>query len=142
MMESTEKKHTTFDGVNPMKLAKVANSLTISKNLKTTIKLNSIEKFIYDELVKLPNYHTYKNDIYVLLHACNLFENLITKKKQGAVKEQTIVNVFSKLFGLNSDELLLLKNNIKFLIESKQIKKLSKIYSGLKTIGNFVFKKA
>jgi hypothetical protein len=141
-MESAEKKHTSFDGVNPMKLAKVANSLPISKNLKTTLKLNSIEKFIYEELLKLPNYHSYKNDISILLRACNLVENLITKRKQGDIKEQTVINVFSKLFSLNHEEILSLKNNIRTLIETKQIIKLSKVYRIVKQSVLFFLKHA
>ena len=121
---------TTFDGVNPIKLTRVANSIPIIKSLKTTLKMSSIENFIFTELSKLPNYQSYKSDISIVLHAYNLVENLISKSKQGETKQQIILNVFTKLFGLNSDEIIILKRNIDFLCETKQIKKLSKIYGG------------
>jgi hypothetical protein len=132
---------TSFNGVNPMKLQKVANSITILKTLKTELKKTSIEEFIFNEIKKLPNYQTYKNDIAILIYACNLVENLISKRKKGEIKEQIIINVFVKLFSLNIDEINSLKKNIKSLVESKDIKKLSSIYNYSKQIAGYLIKK-
>jgi hypothetical protein len=132
---------TSFNGVNPMKLQKVANSIPVLKSLKTDLKKTSIETFIFNEITKLPNYQTYKNDIAILIYACNLVENLITKRKKGETKEQIIIDVFVKLFNLNADEINSLKKNIKSLVESKDIKKLSSIYNYSKQFGGYILKK-
>ena len=132
---------TSFNGVNPMKLQKVANSIPVLKTLKTDLKKTSIETFIFNEITKLPNYQTYKNDIAILIYACNLVENLISKRKKGETKEEIIINVFVKLFSLNADEINSLKKNIKSLVESKDIKKLSSIYSYSKQFGRYLLKK-
>jgi hypothetical protein len=132
---------TSFNGVNPMKLQKVANSIPVLKTLKTDLKKTSIETFIFNEITKLPNYQTYKNDIAILIYACNLVENLISKRKKGETKEEIIINVFVKLFSLNADEINSLKKNIKSLVESKDIKKLSSIYSYSKQFGGYLLKK-
>ena len=68
----------TFSQINPQKI----QSLSINNTGKSTILKNEIMDFILKDIQKIPNFQTLKNDVEILLHLCNLIENLISKNKK------------------------------------------------------------
>ena len=59
-----------------------------------------------------------------LLLVCSLIEFLVSKK-DNINKIELLIEIYNQLFVLTSDEIETIKNNVKFLHENKQIKKVS-----------------
>ena len=132
----------TFHGINPLRLQKISNDIKLTPSLKKHFNQHSIETFILNEISQINEIQKFKNDISLLLFVCNLVENVLTKTKQGETKEAIVVNVLQKIFNLNEEEIETVKQNIKFLLETKQIKKLSKLYGIGKQLLTGFLKKA
>ena len=75
----------TFSQINPQKL----KNLSINNSGKSTILKNEIIDFILKDIQKIPNCQILKNDVEVLLHICNLIENLISKNKHKIDKKNS-----------------------------------------------------
>ena len=128
----------TFSQINPQKL----QSLSINNTGKSTILKNEIMDFILKDIQKIPNFHMLKNDVEILLHFCNLIENLISKNKQKIDKKQLIIDIMVQVFYLNSDaEKDAIAKQIQFLYDNKLItttfnQVIKKVYA----IANFIYK--
>ena len=130
----------TFSQINPQKI----QSLSINNTGKSTILKNEIMDFILKDIQKIPNFQTLKNDVEILLHLCNLIENLISKNKQKIDKKQLIIDIMAQVFYLNSDaEKDTISKQIQFLYDNKLITKVTTMNQVIKkvfTIANFIFK--
>jgi hypothetical protein len=105
-------------------------SLNLVKPTETILKKQSIAKTIskvINEIVKFDGYSNYRNDIAFLKHIINLVHNSISKKYGFTDQEiqDTIVNVLQKIFNYNPEELVIVKNNVKSLVEVSKVKKIS-----------------
>ena len=130
----------TFSQINPQKL----QSLSINNTGKSTILKNEIMDFILKDIQKIPNFHMLKNDVEILLHFCNLIENLISKNKQKIDKKQLIIDIMVQVFYLNSDaEKDAIAKQIQFLYDNKLITKVTTFNQVIKkvyAIANFIYK--
>ena len=130
----------TFSQINPQKL----KSLSINNSGKSTILKNEIIDFILKDIQKIPNSQSLKNDVEILLHICNLIENLISKNKQKINKKQLVIDIMTQVFYLNSDdEKNALEKQIQFLYDNKLIIKVTTLNQILKkafSIANFIYK--
>jgi len=130
----------TFSQINPQKL----KSLSINNSGKSTILKNEIVDFILKDIQKIPNSQSLKNDVEILLHICNLIENLISKNKQKINKKQLVIDIMTQVFYLNSDdEKNALEKQIQFLYDNKLIIKVTTLNQILKkafSIANFIYK--
>jgi hypothetical protein len=130
----------TFSQINPQKL----KTLSINNSGKSTILKNEIVDFILKDIQKIPNSQSLKNDVEILLHICNLIENLISKNKQKINKKQLVIDIMTQVFYLNSDdEKNALEKQIQFLYDNKLIIKVTTLNQVLKkafSIANFIFK--
>jgi hypothetical protein len=114
----------------------------IPKNsLYDDIKKNVIIQKIILEVQKLPEYSKYRTDLELISYIVNQVENMITKKKQGALKKEIVLAIFQKLFNITPQEIKLLSDCIDYLGNNKQIKKLSIYKKYLKPIGKYIIKK-
>ena len=105
------------------------------------IKKNVIIQKIIAEIQKIPEYSKYRIDLELITFIINQVENMITKKKQGALKKDIVLTVFQKLFNLSPQEIKLLSDSIDFLSNNKRIKKLSIYKKYLKPFGKYLVKK-
>ena len=130
----------TFSQINPQKL----QSLSINNTGKSTILKNEIMDFILKDIQKIPNFHMLKNDVEILLHFCNLIENVISKNKQKIDKKQLIIDIMVQVFYLNSDaEKDAIAKQIQFLYDNKLITKVTTFNQVIKkvyAIANFIYK--
>ena len=99
-------------------------------SLKRDIKYNTLVKQILDKITDIPNYHEYRaGSIELLKMICNIIENNVNNKKKSKSekidKENLCCEVYTRLFDkISPVELTNLKNNIQYLLENKQIKKI------------------
>jgi len=105
------------------------------------IKKNVIIQKIIAEIQKIPEYSKYRIDLELITFIINQVENMITKKKQGALKKDIVLTVFQKLFNTTPQEIKLLSDSIDFLSNNKRIKKLGIYKKYLKPFGKYVVKK-
>ena len=130
----------TFSQINPQKL----KHLSINNSGKSTILKNEIIDFILKDIQKIPNSQILKNDVEVLLHICNLIENLISKNKQKIDKKQLVIDIMSQVFYLNSDvEKDAVAKQIQFLFDNKLITKVTTYKQVIKkfvAVANFILK--
>jgi len=115
----------TFSQINPIKIP----SLSVANSAKKDILKVEIIDFVVKDLQKIPNYQSLKNDIEILLHICNIVENLISKNKGKIDKKQLVVDIFNQVFFLNETEKLALEKQIQFLFDNKLITKIKKTYA-------------
>jgi hypothetical protein len=130
----------TFSQINPQKL----KNLSINNSSKSTILKNEIMDFILKDIQKIPNFQMLKNDVEILLHICNLIENLISKNKQKIDKKQLVIDIMCQVFYLNSDvEKDAVAKQIQFLYDNKLITKVTKFNQVAKkfiAVANFILK--
>jgi len=130
----------SFSQINPQKL----KSLCINKSGKSTILKNDIMDFILKDIQKIPNYQSLKNEVEILLHICNLIENLISKNKQKIDKKKLVIDIMAQVFCCNSDsEREVLEKQIQFLYDNKLITKVTKFKQVAKkvfAVANFILK--
>ena len=130
----------TFSQINPQKL----KNLSINNSSKSTILKNEIMDFILKDIQKIPNFQMLKNDVEILLHICNLIENLISKNKQKIDKKQLVIDIMCQVFYLNSDvEKDAVAKQIQFLYDNKLISKvttLTRVVKKVFAVANFIFK--
>jgi len=125
----------TFSQINPQKL----QSLTINNTGKTSILKNEIIDFVLKDIQKIPNYYNLKNDIEILLHICNLVENLISKNKGAIDKKQLVIDIICQVFCISSDaEKDAVAKQIQFLYDNKLIKKISSFLAFKKKLTSLV----
>lgn len=100
-------------------------------SLHSYIVVNKIVEIIAERIKALPNYHTLRLSLDLVLLICNLIENLCyendIKAKDQPVnfKRDLAVNVFKTLDWVKEDDKQFLLNSIQFLWSSGRIKKLS-----------------
>jgi hypothetical protein len=130
----------SFSQINPQKL----KSLCINNSGKSTILKNEIMDFILKDIQKIPNYQSLKNEVEILLHICNLIENLISKNKQKIDKKKLVLDIMAQVFCCNSDsEKEVLEKQIQFLYDNKLITKVTKFKQVAKkvfAVANFILK--
>jgi hypothetical protein len=130
----------SFSQINPQKL----KSLCINNSGKSTILKNEIMDFILKDIQKIPNYQSLKNEVEILLHICNLIENLISKNKQKIDKKKLVLDIMAQVFHFNSDsEKEGLEKQIQFLYDNKLITKVTKFKQVAKKVfaaANFILK--
>ena len=130
----------TFSQINPQKL----KNLSINNTGKSTILKNEIMDFILKDIQKIPNCQMLKNDVEILLHICNLIENLISKNKQKINKKQLVIDIMTQGFYLSSDvEKDAIEKQIQFLYDNKLITKVTTFKQVAKkfvAVANFIFK--
>ena len=100
--------------------------------------------FILKDIQKIPNCQILKNDVEILLHICNLIENLISKNKQKIDKKQLVIDIMVQVFYLNSDvEKDAVEKQIQFLYDNKLITKVTTLRQVIKkfvAVANFILK--
>jgi hypothetical protein len=104
-------------------------------SLFNEIEKNKVVKDIFDRLVSIENFKSYKDDLEFLLFACMMVEHLVdnANNKNKIDKKEIIFSVYDKIFGQVDRKLI--EKNIEFLINNKRIKKvgcLNALYGSLK----------
>ena len=116
-------------------------------SLRKDIKYNILVKQILEKITDIPNYHDYRaGSIELLKMICNIIENNVNNKKknksQKIDKENLCCEVYNRLFDkISPQELSNIKNNIQYLIENKQIKKISFVKVCYSVVKNWFKKK-
>ena len=99
----------------------------LKNNILVDFKKNDIKSSIINRLRELnldPN--KYKLDVEYLTLVCNLIEHLVHKKDK-IDKKKLVIDIFTELFGesLTQEEINAIENNIEFIHQNKNIKKVS-----------------
>jgi hypothetical protein len=114
--------------------------IELKNNLLVDYTYCDTKKKIVDRLVELKlNDIKYKNDNEFLNLVCNLIEHLI-KKKDKISKKDLVLIIFQEMFNINEEEKVIISNNIEYLFNNKNIKKVS-FYKLFKTSLNEWFRK-
>lgn len=100
----------------------------INHEMAVDVRRTAIKHRIIERIGELKiNIETYKGNSTMLLLICNLAEHLV-KKKYKIDKKELVVDIMHELFKLNATEKETLKNNIEFLFNNGNIKKVSSFY--------------
>lgn len=99
-----------------MELVKFKNSLS-----KHAIE-QELMVLLIDSVKKIGNYDKLKLNIELTSYVCNIIENYIKPHKKFD-KKQIAVDVLQSIFGLSPDEVILLENQIQYLLDNGKIKK-------------------
>lgn len=100
-------------------------TLVLPKNdLAQDIKVSEIKNKIIERLMKIENIQTYKLNNEFLVLACNLIEFYV-KKKYNIDKSNLLIHIYEALFqDLTDDEKATIRQNIKFIWNNGNIKKI------------------
>lgn len=110
--------------------------ITARNHLASDLKFNGVKEQILKRLDEFPNLQKYRNDIEFLLLVCNMIEHLVAKKDK-IDKKELLLDIFKKIFDVDSAEVVALAKNIDFLLTNGKIKKVSfyKLFkTGLKEV--------
>lgn len=103
--------------------------VSINNELALDVKRNAIKAKIVERIGELKiNVESYKGNSEFLLLVCNLTEHLVNKKKYRIDKKELVIDILTSFFPLNSAERVTVGNNIEFLWNNKNIKKVSAFY--------------
>jgi uncharacterized protein YaeQ len=100
-------------------------------SLHSFVVLNKIVEIIAERIKGIPNYHTLRLSLDVVLFICNMIENLTyengikAKDQPQSFKKDIAVNVYKHLDWVKEDDKQFLVNSIQFLWSSGRIKKIS-----------------
>ena len=118
------------------------NLIPLKNSLKNINDLATLKQMVVCKIQSLPNYQTLKNDVELVLYACNTLENAHVDLKAAKInKRQLIVSVFGELFNLNDEEKLTVSNTIQFLFDHGKIKQVKQVLVVANTIKNWIIKK-
>ena len=116
--------------------------IPLKNSLKNLNDLAILKQMVVCKIQSLPNYQTLKNDVELVLYACNTLENAHVDLKAAKInKRQLIVSVFGELFNLNDEEKLTVSNTIQFLFDHGKIKQVKQVLVVANTIKNWIIKK-
>ena len=116
--------------------------IPLKNSLKNLNDLAILKQMVVCKIQSLPNYQTLKNDVELVLYACNTLENAHVDLKAAKInKRQLIVSVFGELFNLNDEEKLTVSNTIQFLFDHSKIKQVKQLYVVGNVIKNWIIKK-
>tara|TARA_R110000782_G_scaffold52117_2_gene111936 strand:- start:78 stop:515 length:438 start_codon:yes stop_codon:yes gene_type:complete len=95
-------------------------------SLLKEIKASDGVRVIVAYLRKIPDVGKKKNDMEILLMACNFLENLKLKKGETISKDEMLKMIYFQLFAVNptSDEAVQLLTRVQFLKDHKKIRKI------------------
>ena len=118
--------------------------VSVTPSLGIEIKQNEITKKIIERLTELGlNDPKYKNSTDVILLVANLIEHLVQKERglKKINKKELLLNIFVKVYNIQSNDRLIIENQVEFLHSNKAIKKLSKFYLFCCSAYEYLFKK-
>lgn len=110
---------TTIDFVSP------------TPSLHSFVVLNKIVEIIAERVKSIPNYHSLRLSLDVVLFICNMIENLTyengikAKDQPQGFKKEIAISVYRQLEWIKEDDKQFLVNSIQFLWSSGRIKKIS-----------------
>lgn len=103
--------------------------VSINNDLALDVKRNAIKVKILERINELGiSTASYRMNNEFLLLVCNLVEHMVNKKKFKIDKKALVIDVLNAIFSLNPAEKTTAENNIEFLWNNKNIKKVSQFY--------------
>lgn len=103
--------------------------VSINNDLALDVKRNAIKAQILARINELGiSTASYRMNNEFLLLVCNLVEHLVNKKKYKIDKKALVVDVLNSIFNLTAPEKVTIENNIEFLWNNKNIKRVSQFY--------------
>lgn len=116
--------------------------IPLKNSLKSLSDLALLKQMVVSKIQSLPNYETLKNDVELVLFACNILENAHKDLKATKLnKRQLIVSVFAEIFNLDDQEKLTVSNTVQFLFDHSKIKQVKKVLVVGNVIKNWFLKK-
>lgn len=100
-------------------------------SLHSFVVLNKIVEIIAERVKAIPNYHSLRLSLDVVLFICNMIENLTyengikAKDQPQGFKKEIAISVYRQLEWIKEDDKQFLVNSIQFLWSSGRIKKIS-----------------
>ena len=97
----------------------------LKNNILIDVKYNEVKKKVIDRIVELGlNNIKYKLDNELLNLVCNLIEHLV-KKKDKISKKDLVMLIYQEIFSISTEEQLIIFNNIEYLFNNGNIRKVS-----------------
>ena len=116
--------------------------IPLKNSLKSLSDLALLKQMVVSKIQSLPNYETLKNDVELVLFACNVLENAHKDLKGTKLnKRQLIVLVFAEIFNLDDQEKLTVSNTVQFLFDHSKIKQVKIVLVVGNVIINWFLKK-
>lgn len=103
--------------------------VSINNDLALDVKRNAIKTKILARINELGiSTASYRMSSEFLVWVCNLVEHVVHQKKFKIDKKALVIDILNAIFSLNPAEKTTAENNIEFLWNNKNIKKVSKFY--------------
>ena len=116
--------------------------IPLKNSLKNLNDAESLKQKVVSKIQNLPNYQSLKNDVELILFACNVLENAHKDLKASKVnKRQLIVSIFAELFNLDDQEKLTVSNTVQFLFDHSKIKQVKQVLLVANVVKNWFIKK-
>ena len=97
----------------------------LKNNILVDVKYNEVKKKVIDRIIDLGlNNIKYKLDNELLNLVCNIIEHLV-KKKDKISKKDLVMLIYQEIFSISTEEQLIIFNNIEYLFNNGNIKKVS-----------------
>ena len=116
--------------------------IPLKNSLKNLNDAETLKQKVVSKIQNLPNYQSLKNDVELILFACNILENAHKDAKASKVnKSQLIVSIFAELFNLDDQEKLTVSNTVQFLFDHSKIKQVKQVLVVGNVVKNWFIKK-
>ena len=116
--------------------------IPLKNSLKNLNDAETLKQKVVSKIQNLPNYQSLKNDVELILFACNVLENAHKDLKASKVnKRQLIVSIFAELFNLDDQEKLTVSNTVQFLFDHNKIKQIKQVLVVGNVVKNWFIKK-
>lgn len=116
--------------------------IPLKNSLKNLNDAETLKQKVVSKIQNLPNYQSLKNDVELILFACNVLENAHKDAKASKVnKRQLIVSIFGELFNLDDQEKLTVSNTVQFLFDHNKIKQVKQVLVVGNVLKNWFIKK-
>jgi hypothetical protein len=137
---TTQNTSSTVQSTSGAKTILDTSLITLPKTLSKKQHIANIINTVVSKLNELENLD--KNDLGILQYILNIVHNVADSKYK--LKEEDIQNIvlacLNRFFKLSPDEILIIKNNINFLYQNKDVLKVSSVSKLFKFLNNFLKK--
>jgi len=116
--------------------------IPLKNNLKNMSDIATLKQMVCSKIQLIPNFQSLKEDVELILYACNTLENYHVDISANKIDKKSLVVVaFAELFALTEDEKIILSNTIQFLFDHARIKQVKKIVVLGNRITSWFYKK-
>jgi glutaredoxin 2 len=103
----------------------MTENLKLKRSSKKHLKIETTKEKIKQSILSIPKYEKLLMDKEFLNALCNELENTINTKKYNVNKKEILLEIYTEIFQITSDQLKAISDDIEYLFEHGLIRKKS-----------------